>query len=262
MPRAIVYGRVSSDKQKESGAGENAQGDDCAAWCARNGYELVGPFVEEEGISGASALDRRPKLLEAIAELRKGDVLLVARRDRLGRDPIKVAMIEEEVRRRKCRVVSAAGEGTDDDEPESILMRRILDAFAEFERFKTKIRTKTAAAAKRRRLLRVGQTPYGWEPDPSGPTSKKTGKLLRVRQAADEQEVLKRIRAWRDGGWSLRRIAEALNHEGLPTKRGTGPDGRWSGRWTHSTIDSVIRSAEHWKETNGQGSEETGAVDQ
>jgi hypothetical protein len=53
-------------------------------------------------------------------------VLLVAKRDRLGRDVLNVAMIERLLERKCARVVSAAGEGTEDDGPTSILMRQII----------------------------------------------------------------------------------------------------------------------------------------
>src|SRR4051794_8930707 len=78
-PRAIVYGRVSMVKQKESGAGEMAQEDDCTAFVERLGYELVGPFLEDEAVSGSKSIDQRPALLEAIGNLRKGDFLVVAK---------------------------------------------------------------------------------------------------------------------------------------------------------------------------------------
>lgn len=54
----------------------------------------------DEGVSGSTGLDKRLGLLAAIAALKKGDLLLVAKRDRLGRDPLVVAMIEGAVQRK------------------------------------------------------------------------------------------------------------------------------------------------------------------
>src|SRR4051812_33037422 len=160
MVRAVAYLRVSTDEQSESGAGLNAQLDACRAHAARQGWPLAGPF-RDEAVSGARPLDQRPGLLDAVAELGPGDVLLVAKRDRLGRDPIAVAFIEKAVTERGARVVSAAGEGTADDDPTSILMRRIIDAFAEYERLVIKARTRAALRAKRARGERVGKVPLG-----------------------------------------------------------------------------------------------------
>src|SRR5690606_20526464 len=91
---------------------------------------------------------------------KKAGLLLVTRRDRLARDVVKAAMIERLAARHGARVVSAAGEGEGDD-PASSLMRRMIDAFAEYERAILKARTKAALAVKKARGERVGSIPYG-----------------------------------------------------------------------------------------------------
>src|SRR4051794_6445675 len=105
--RAIIALRVSTDDQADAGNGMNAQLDACRAWAAREGRPVVGPFLDE-GVSGAAPLDKRPGLMGALAEVGKGDVLLFAKRDRLGRDPFVIAMIEAAARCAGGRVVSAA----------------------------------------------------------------------------------------------------------------------------------------------------------
>ncbi len=75
-----------------------------------------------------------------------GDILLVAKRDRLGRDVLNVALVERLVERRGGRVYSAAGEGTDDDGPTGQLMRTMVDAFAAYERAIIRVRTESAMA--------------------------------------------------------------------------------------------------------------------
>lgn len=86
--------------------------------------------------------------MDALSILGSGDVLLVAKRDRLGRDPLIVALIEAAVSRKGCRIVSAAEEGTASDGPTDVLMRRMVDSFAEYERLVIKSRTRAALDAK------------------------------------------------------------------------------------------------------------------
>ena len=172
MPRAVVYRRVSSDEQAESGAGLDAQLDSCQAWCGRHGYDLAGPH--DDDLSGATPLLKRPGLLAALDQLQPGDVLLVAKRDRLGRDPLVVGQAEVEVVRAGARVVSAAGEGTDDDSPASILMRRIIDAFAEYERLVIRARTKAALDGRRAGAGASGRSPMARPWPPTAPPSKPT----------------------------------------------------------------------------------------
>ena len=116
ISRAIGYVRVSTEQQAESGLGLEAQQSSITAAAARLGLEFSRTFVDA-GTSGSLAIEDRPVLLDAVAAVRRGDVLLVAKRDRLGRDVIAVAMIERLIAKRGARVVSAAGEGTDSDDP-------------------------------------------------------------------------------------------------------------------------------------------------
>lgn len=237
---AIEYGRVSGDKQKRSGSGEAAQEDDCAEFAQKNGYEILGRFIEAEAVSGDAPPHRRPALMEAVGALKPGYTLLVAKRDRLGRDPIQIAAVESELKRRKCRLVSTLGEGTQDDSGESIFMRRIFDAVAEFELYRIRTRTASASAARRRRGERVGQSPYGWEPDPDGPRNPDSGRLTMLRQVEDEQRVLTLIRELRAAGQTLRQIAARLNELQIPTKRANGRG------WSHSAVGSILATSPLW----------------
>src|SRR5580693_3786511 len=158
--RVVIYLRVSTDEQAESGLGLEAQLAACKAMAARMGWEVV--VILEDAMSGGLPLEKRTILMDALAELGKGDVLLVAKRDRLSRgDMMTTAMIEAAVQRAGARVVSAAGEGTESDDPASVLMRRIIDAFGEYERLLIKARTRAALRAKKARGERYGQVPYG-----------------------------------------------------------------------------------------------------
>jgi DNA invertase Pin-like site-specific DNA recombinase len=166
----------------------------------------------DAGTSGALGIEDRPILLDAVAALPRGDVLLVAKRDRLGRDVITVAMIERLVAKRGARVDSAAGEGTDSDDPAAMLMRRLIDGFAEYERALIAACTRTALGAKRRRGERVsGIIPFGFRLAGDGRT------LLPEQH---EQAVLARIQALRCAGSSMRAIASELNEEGWRTRSG------------------------------------------
>lgn len=217
--RAVVYLRVSTDDQAESGAGLAGQRDACAGFAGRQGWEVVGPFADE-GVSGAAGLDKRPALMDAIAEIGEGDVLLVAKRDRLGRDPIVVAMIEAAVSRRSARVVSTAGEGTDSDDPTSVLMRRIVDAFGEYERLVIKARTKAALRAKQRRGERASPTPFGFDLIDDGRRSKRGDLPVKLVVNPAEMAIVGEIRDMADDGMKPAEIARELNERGIPSKTG------------------------------------------
>ena len=202
----IAYLRVSTEQQTQSGAGLDAQLDACQ----RMAGQLAGVY-RDEGVSGKTGLDKRPALLEAIAELGKGDTLMVAKRDRLGRDPLVVAMIEAAVQRKGARIVSAAGEGTDSDSPSDVLMRRMVDAFAEYERLVIGARTRAALQAKKARGERTGSIPYGFRLADDG--------VNLVRDEV-EQEAMTMIRELNGKGLSLRNIAGRLEAKGYKPRNG------------------------------------------
>jgi DNA invertase Pin-like site-specific DNA recombinase len=124
--RTIAYLRVSTEEQS---LGLDAQRAACEAYCQKQGLEMNEVF-SDEGLSGGLSFEKRPGILNAIASTNKGDVLVVAKRDRLSRgDVLAMAMIEAAIARKGARIVSAAGEGTESEDPSSILMRRMVDAF-------------------------------------------------------------------------------------------------------------------------------------
>jgi DNA invertase Pin-like site-specific DNA recombinase len=228
----VAYLRVSTEEQAASGLGLEAQLHAVESWAARQGLAVAS--VHQDDVTGAAPLDKRPGLVDAVAALGKGDVLCVSKRDRLGRDPIVVAMIEAAAGRKGCRVASASGEGTDDDEPGSVLMRRMVDAFAEYERLLIKSRTRAALGAKRRRGERTGNVPFGMDVVDDGRRSK-TGNLP-VALVANPAElaIVLEVKAMHAAGLSLRKIASALDARGIRPKTGR------PSRWSHTAVRNLI----------------------
>ena len=204
MARRIAYLRVSTEEQARSGLGLAAQ---LEAVTAHQG-ELDEVF-SDDGFSGSTA--SRPGLHEALDALGTGDVLVVAKRDRLARDIFLSAWIEKECKRRGARIVSAAGEGTDNDNPENVLMRTIIDAFAEYERNLIAARTAAALAQKRKRGEKTGgDVPFGYRLVDGN----------RLEDDPDEQIALGLMRQLREEGESLRQIGAELERRGVLTRRG------------------------------------------
>jgi DNA invertase Pin-like site-specific DNA recombinase len=219
--RAFGYVRVSTDAQADSGLGLDAQRAAIESAAGRLGLALADVFTDA-GLSGALGLEHRPGLFAAIDGMRRGDVLIVAKRDRLGRDVVGVAMLERLVTRKGARIVSAAGEGTDADDAASMLQRRILDAFGEYERLIIAQRTKAALRAKRARGECAGNVPFGYQLAADG---------VHLEPAAAEQRILSAIGELRAAGYTLRAIADELNRQGYRTRSG--------GTWRHQYVASL-----------------------
>ena len=185
-----AYIRVSSESQVDSGLGLDAQR---TAILAK--WPDVAEWFADEGLSGSRA--DRPGLVAALDALKRGDVLAVAKRDRLSRDMYLDLWLERAVEKRGAAIQCADGNGNGTD-PAAVLMRRMLAAFSEFERGMIAARTVAALAAKRAAGFRTGgNCPYGWQ-DVGG------GKLEPV---PSEQAVIRQAREMHKGGMSLRAIA-------------------------------------------------------
>jgi len=139
--RAAVYARVSTlDQEPENQLGELRRYIDARRWMAQ---EYV-----DRGISGSK--DRRPALdcLLRDAKLRRFDVLVCWRLDRLGRNLRHLVTMLEDLQHLGVAFVSL-GEGIDCTTPAGKLQLHILAALAEFER--ERIRERVMAGLQRAR---------------------------------------------------------------------------------------------------------------
>jgi len=222
--KAVGVVRVSKEEQSLS---PEAQREAMDRWCADNGAELLSVH-EDIDVSGGAPLDKRPGLLAALTDLRElgSGVLLVAKRDRLARDPMVSAMAEAAAGRVGARVVSAAGEGTDADGPADILMRRMVDAFAEYERLIIGARTKAALAVKRAKGQRVGSVPYGYRLADDG---------THLQPDEPEQRTVAFVRRYRGKGLTLRAIGQRLHRKGILPRSGK--------RWHPQTVARIAEAA-------------------
>ena len=209
-----IYLRVSTDDQAETRHGLHSQQDACIAQCGDNPYKVY----SDEGVSGGTHIAEREGLVTLLREFEKGDVLLVAQRDRMGRDPIIVAVLEKTIEEKGGTVMSVAGEGTGSDSPSDILIRRVVDAISEYVRLNGKLRVKMALKAKKARGERTGGIPYGYTLDYSKLDAKGRPYLL-VKNPA-EQTVVEICRNQVERGTSLGKTASILTANGIFSRTG------------------------------------------
>ena len=201
MKNVVIYTRVSTDEQAESGAGLKAQLDACITFAQQQRWTVIGEFTDE-GISGTADLEKRIGLMAAIQSLGKDDVLVVAKRDRIGRDVFLIKTIERLVIQRKAKIVAL--NGSNEETPEASLLNGVMDQFAAYEVAVIRARTKAALAAKKVRGERMGKLPYGFTVADDG---------VHLVPCASEQQILQRLVSLRGQGHSLRKMADTLNRE-------------------------------------------------
>ncbi|MFM5601411.1 recombinase family protein [Aeromonas sp. 55A] len=198
----VIYHRVSTKKQGESGLGLEAQQRDTDLFLSHyaNDPEVLETFVDVR--SGKGSLNDRPTLKAAV-ELCKatGATLLVAKVDRLSRDVETVAHIIKHVDVRIACMPFA-----------DKFQIHLYAALAQQEREFISQRTKAALQAAKARGVKLG----GYKGD-------RETRNLAVKEAADDraESLRAEFQEMRRNGYTLKRMAESLNARGIKTARGS-----------------------------------------
>ena len=204
----VALMRVSTEEQQ---LGPEAQRRAITVWAEREGVEIRAWHLEA-GVSGATPIERRSVLLQALADvqLHGAGWLVVAKRDRLARDVVIAAMIERLAERYGARVSTADGT-TDASGPEGALLRSMIDVFAAYERLLISSRTRAALATKKARGERVGEIPYGFQVGEDG---------KRLMENPSEQAAIAFVQAARAKGKTIRAIVAQCQQRGLCSRVG------------------------------------------
>lgn len=202
-----MYLRVSTGAQVDA-YGLDAQEAAILDYAAREGLEVVVAY-SDEGLSGSDRT--RPAMLDMVADAKTGEfeVVLIAKLDRLARDLMGQMVVEHSLKEAGVRLVSVA-EPFGSNDPQSVLMRQILGAFAEFERAMITARLVGGRRAKvRGGGWGAGMAPYGYVNTPD----------KGVAPGPDQEAVLTAFRM-REAGSTMQQIADALTAAGYRTKEG------------------------------------------
>src|SRR5450830_861230 len=125
MSRTFLYCRVSTSGQFT----ENQVQEVKAA-----GFDVQAGRVIEEIISGSVAASERPGFKKLLDRMEGGDVLIVTKLDRLGRNAMDVRQTVENLATAGIRVHCLALGGVDLTSPAGKMTMQVLGAVAEFER--------------------------------------------------------------------------------------------------------------------------------
>jgi site-specific DNA recombinase len=218
--RAIGYTRVSTDKQADHGVSLEAQIEKIRAMAVVQGAELLEVITDAES---AKSLDR-PGMARLLAMVDRGEVqtVIITKLDRITRSVVDLGTLLERFKKHDVSLVSMA-ESLDTGSAAGRLVMNIMASVSQWEREAIAERTATALQFKKRHLRVFNHTPYGFT---------RNGDSL--VPCPDEQATISRVKAWRAAGRTLQAIADVLNEEAVPTKRGS--------EWAPQTVSNVLTS--------------------
>jgi DNA invertase Pin-like site-specific DNA recombinase len=174
----------------------------------------------DEAVSGTKDSSDRPAMMAMIAMMQASGVstVLVETSSRFARDLIVSEILVKRFQANGFRVIDCSGnrDVCDSSDPMRVLVRQLLGGVDQYN--KCEVVTKLAKA--RARIRAGGQRCEGKKP---------YGVL------AQEVDTLNRILSAAKQGISSRKISDALNADGVPTRTGKV--------WNFATVAKIIRRA-------------------
>ena len=125
MSRVFAYCRVSTSDQTTKNQIMEIK---------TAGFAIESHRIIEENISGSIAAKKRPGFIKLVERLENGDVLVVTKLDRLGRNATDVRATVEMLDNSGIRVHCLALGGVDLTSPAGKMTMQVIAAVAEFER--------------------------------------------------------------------------------------------------------------------------------
>lgn len=222
MTKAAIYTRVSTTDQVDNGYGLEVQQTKCEAMATVKDFEIVAT-LSDDGISGTKDETERPGLasLLQMAEDKEIDCVIVHALDRLGRNTQLVLSLVEKLETLGIDLISCK-ESLDTTSPTGRFVLRMFASLGELERDNIVERT-TSGRDARGKIdgEKGGSVPFGY--------TRLTGLVI----DNDRAEVVKEIFNRKDNlNWSMLKIANWLNEQGIKTVRGK--------KWYSSSVKVVL----------------------
>lgn len=206
--RAVLYTRVSTEKQAEHGHSLDAQQNRLTAFATQRKLTVVA-VVADEGVSGSTMERHGMRLVLDLVRERRVDAVVVTKADRISRNVRDLLNLSAALESEGVALVTA-DEQFDTTTPIGKAMSAMRAVFAQLERDMAAARTRDGMAAAKAKGVRLGRPPVGWRID--------AGRWERT----DRFPIVERAHVLRSQGWTLQRIASLYDQERVPTGSGRG----------------------------------------
>ncbi|KXS45553.1 MAG: hypothetical protein AWU54_289 [Candidatus Frackibacter sp. T328-2] len=162
MKKAVIYARVSSNKQAEEGLSIDAQLKQLRNYAADNGYEIVHEYID----AGESAKTAdRPQFQNMISEIKfdpnNYDAVLIHKTDRFARNR-EDSIVYKSLLRRQCDVDVISITEDFGDGPVGSLVEGMLEVVAEFYSKNLANEVRKGQREKAAAGEALGEPPYGY----------------------------------------------------------------------------------------------------
>lgn len=227
--RAVIYIRVSTAKQVESGLGLGDQRERLEAYCKLRGLEVVAVVVDDGESAGRPLASRAGgREVLGLVKAKAVDAVIVLKLDRAFRNAKDCLTVTDDWNKRgvALHITDMGGQSVDTQSAMGRMFLTMAAGFAEMERGLIMERTTAALTHKARSGdMRTNSTaPYGWAYDGDA-----------LVEVPAEQTVLTAVRTNREQGATLRGICLLLNTAGYRNRAG--------GEFMPTQIERMLRGS-------------------
>jgi site-specific DNA recombinase len=241
--RVFGYVRVSTKDQVEKGISMKDQPEKIRAFAAFHKLDLV-EILEDAGESSKSL--ERPALLKILSRMKAGEAagIVVSKIDRLTRHVGDMCrLVEEYFTDERWFHLLSASDHIETRTANGRAMLYMMIVFSQHQREMSAENTAGIMARKRRTHERGGNLRFGTKVDAGDGRRSRKGNPVALVPCPEDLAIQDRIVSMRrDYHLSLRQIANVLNEEQIPSKRGVTK--RSTGLWSKSSVAEILKRAE------------------
>ena len=230
--RAALYTRVSTEDQAKEGFSLEAQLDKLKAYCKARDWNIANEYVDD-GYSGRNT--KRPQYSRMMEEMDQWDTLQVIKMDRIHRNSKNFMEMMEDLNKNNKEFVSM----TESLDTSTAMGRFVMDiiqriAQLESEQIGERVYFGMEQKARSKGGMLGFNIPYGYD--------YRNGCLVINKH---EEIFVKRIFKLYKSGMSMKKIADSLNLEHVPTKQNKS--------WGSETVSKILRNplycgTFHWED--------------
>jgi len=219
--KAVLYGRYSSDKQRDASITDQFR--NCERAAEQEGLEVIARY-DDKGISGTTTDRPGYQAMLADAKDRKFDVLIVDDLSRISREDIEMKQVVKRFKFWGIRIISVS-DGFDSDSKGYKLHVGVKGLMNELYIDDLREKTHRGLTGQALKGNNTGGRSYGYRHIPTEDPSRRDeyGRpvVTAVRREIDEAQAkwVRQIFEWYANGRSPRWIAGELNRLGVPSPR-------------------------------------------
>lgn len=234
MKKALIYTRVSTEEQAETGKSLETQIKICKKWAKDNDYQAEEIFTDE----GKSATNlNRPALQDLLARCKDDssiDAILVQDTDRLARNTLDHLTIKAILKKKNIQIISIS-QPMIDDSPEGNLIDTILASVNAFQSQITGRKVSKVMEEKAKMgWYPGGRPPLGYK-NTENPTPTSTLDKVIISVDLEIEPFIKQIfEKYLTNNYSVIALADWLNEKGVKSVNG--------GLISHSTVHNYLNN--------------------